>query len=648
MLQGSGRYCLRPNAPLTVSLGRPGAGDRRIETPSLPYQNFSIESLDAPFRPARIVSCADFEPPAPAKSRRAPWQGTRFGFVGSAEGFDLLRFEASTLALNPRIAPAVLAAGGIDALVVESAADDLGGEWGLSFLDWAGATAPARELMRKAAEAGVPRIALLRSDSGQAALFAPLAVEADHAFVTTVAAREALHRQGINAELIAPAMQPALYHGFAPQEAGAAKLPRIMSLDLVRAVDDPDTAALLDSLTPFGLGLCSADRVVRRHHVQTLPQALVGGCLGTVTADQLRHLFAASDLLVQLAWPDRDPGPDVQHALHAAASRCAVVIMGDVAEDDPRRGFARIVPNPRTLRLFISRFQMDPVAAEMQMQAAWRKAHQSHAADALALRLARCVDPEAAGSAAPRATVVTPTFRPERLQQVLDTFRAQTWANRELIVVANTDDPALWNRTLICPENDEQIIFLPRRFGPGSALNIGGARSSGDYVMRMDDDDRYGAHYVEDMMLGAAALRPDMMGKRACFYYYVDDDRLVYLPGMLLRPEFYPSARIGKGGHIAGFSHTVRRTVLMQLGGFPDGQHGGVDVGMLDTLEDVSDLLCARADSMNAVVERRSDVHSHTWHTALTSDDSRYLDLRITLEELLGDAEPPDEGVSPT
>ncbi|WP_191090247.1 glycosyltransferase family 2 protein [Histidinibacterium aquaticum] len=618
----------------------------------MPYQSYRFERMGSPFRSAHIAACAGFEVPPVPTSQRAPWLRTRFGFVGSAEGFDLLRFEAPTLALTPRIAPAVLAAGQIDLLVLECAQDDLTGEWGLSFLDWAGSQADGHDLMRRAEEAGIPRIALLRGDSCQVDLFAPLAAAADYAVVTSSAARKALARQGIAADLVEAAMQPALHHGFVPQQHDEAwEVPPVLSLDLVQAIDDPDVAALLDSLTPFGLGLCSADRVVRQHRVETLPQTLVGSSLGTVTPDHLRHLFGEANLLVQVARSDRAPGRDVQHALHAAASRCAVVILGEIPDDDPRSGFAQVFSELRELRLFVSRISMDPIFAEMHLQAAWRRVHRDHAAAEMTQQLAAYAASASAsstvGKARPRATVVTPTFRPDRLQEVLESFRAQTWPDRELIVVANTDDPARWDSALLRPEAGEQIVFLPRCFGPGTALNIGGARGSGDYVLRMDDDDHYGPHYVEDMMLGAAALNPDMMGKNACFYNYVDEGRLVYLPTLLEMPRIFTSDQISGGGRLAGFSHTVRRSLLRRLGGFPDGQHGGVDVAFLDKLIDERELLCASADALNAVVERRSDVRSHTWQTARSSDNVHFKEVQVSLQVLLEGIEGPPLQVTP-
>jgi hypothetical protein len=411
----------------------------------------------------------------------------------------------------------------------------------------------------------------------------------------------------------------------------------VISLDLDRALDDPDLAAALNTLVPFGLGLSAGDIVVRQHRVDTLPPALKDACLGTTTIEELRHLFAGTDMLVQVARPVQASARDIRHALHAAASRCAVVVLGTLDPLDPRADFAHSFDDIAALRLFVSRFQMDAVHAQLHMQSGWRHVHSTFGASAPAARIAQCIDPGAPvpAPARLRATVVTPTMRPERLAHILATFRAQTWDNKELLIVANTDTPEQWDTGLLQSENAEQIAFLPSGFGPATALNMGATRGGGDYVLRMDDDDAYGPHYVGDLMLAADALQPDVMGKTASFFNYVDEDRLLRIDAAFNRPEFYNSSQIYAGGHIAGFSHVVRRSVLLRTP-YTEGLHAAVDVGFLDDLHDDGSLLCLRVDAMNAVVERRADVRSHTWQNAPGPQDARYVPLHVDVDTVLG------------
>jgi hypothetical protein len=601
----------------------------------MPFQVSPIDTIDKRRRPSKIIACADIPFESGPASRREPWFSKRIGFVGSAEGFDLLRYEAPTVALTPANALSVVDSRLIDILVVEHAFDDLCDEWGASFIDWSMATEGARALMAEARNAAIPRVALLRGGPGQLPLFMPLARDVDHVIATDTSVHQALTREGIEVRLCAPVMQPASYNAFEPFAGEVQATIGMFSLDLDRAIDNPTIADILTTLIPFEVSLFSPDLVVTAERVATLGP-LASRCGGTLTAGQLRRLFKAQDVLIQIARTGRDPGVDVEHALQAVASRCVVAVLGKVSADDPRRGFAQIFDHVSDLRGFLSRLKVDHAWGQRQLQAGWRKVHRDHSAASLVSLIAELLGIPDAKRPRPRATVVTPTFRPELLSRTLATFRSQSWEDKELIVVANTDRPAEWRSDLVNVEAGERIVFLPRQFGPGVALNMGAARSTGDYVMRMDDDDYYGVHYVEDMMLAADAMWPDIMGKSATYYNYVDAGRVVWVPQKHFRPSSYKSdsLRTPRGGHLAGFSHTVRRDVFTRVQ-YPRSLHAAADTGFLDDAETLGDLLCVRTDGLNAVVERRSDLSSHTWRTARPYNDKQNVDLSMDMSEFL-------------
>ena len=63
-----------------------------------------------------------------------------------------------------------------------------------------------------------------------------------------------------------------------------------------------------------------------------------------------------------------------------------------------------------------------------------------------------------------RATIVTPTYRPNLLPRVLAQFRAQSWPDKELVVIANTEVPEAWPVDRLDPAGDEQLVFPPRSY----------------------------------------------------------------------------------------------------------------------------------------------------------------------------------------
>ncbi|MFV0410934.1 MAG: glycosyltransferase family 2 protein [Paracoccus sp. (in: a-proteobacteria)] len=591
-----------------------------------------FDLIDTPIPPTIINLLCD-EPAAPEMSRKQPWLAGRLGFIGSSATLDLLRFDATVLALTPQTAGPVIEAGLIDALVIEGAADDLTGKWGHDFMDYAAASPPARKVMALAGRLKLPRIALLIGSAGRAPLFAPLARAADHVIVTAAGAYGNLARRNIAAELVPQPVQTARYHGFQPM-AGLAGMPEtILSLDLDRALNEAELRQFLTTLRPFGLRLASSGVLCRAHRRAELGE--LGDCtLGAATDAQLQTLLHRHDVLIQAAGGN-NPARDQTMALRAAAARCAVLVLGELAAGDPRRAFARSFTDPAGLRLHLSRMTMDPVWTERELQTAWRQVHLHHGPEHLVSAITRTAglpaDP-------PRlmASVVAPSLRPERLQGLIETFRAQLWPAKELIVVANTDHPEEWNTRLLDPARGESILFLSREFEAGMAINLGAGRAKGDYVLRMDDDDAYGPAYIQDMMLAAGAMGADIMGKPPCFYIFPDAPRFCWQPRQKRRPSSYFSRdfRRGEAGHLAGYSHCFRRAIAATVP-FPTDSHGGADSGFLRRTEEAGDLLCLRLDVMNAVIERRGDASSHTWRGALGSGDPRLADMPVSLDAFL-------------
>lgn len=578
-------------------------------------ENSRPDPLDTPPLPAMFNLFSDREP-ARLLSRKQPWAASRLCFIGARLTYDQLRFEAETIVPGPDAAEALFAAGLVDALVLEGAPNQLSGDWGTGFFDYGAGQEEAVALMAAAARHGLPRIAYLNGPAGRVPLFLPLARAADHVIVTSACARVALKAAGVAANLIPVPVQTALFHGFGHLAGGrAAAPPPLLSLDLWRASTDPELVGILQSLLPFGLRLCGVGEHVHPRHLEAFGP-LAPHVEGNLTAGQLQAALTAHDVLVQVAQPDRDAGRDWQLAVAAAAARCAVVVLGPLPADDPRHGFAQIFDQPAAMRGFLSRLMMQPMQAEKVHQRGWRRAHRDHGAHHLVQAIC-AVAGLAGGRPLPTASVVTPTYRPERLKAVIETFRAQSWPERELIVMANTDTPQVWDEGLLDAARNEQIVFLSRDHAAGMAMNLGVGRASGDYVLRMDDDDDYGPAYVEDMMLAAAALRPDIMGKPARIFNFTDSGAFLYRDAGAFRPSVYLSRemRMPGAGQLAGFTQAVRRAIA-HLVPFSIKAKAAADTGFRALAELRGDLLCACADVMNAAVERRDDPRSHTWNDA--------------------------------
>src|SRR5690606_7039434 len=105
--------------------------------------------------------------------------------------------------------------------------------------------------------------------------------------------------------------------------------------------------------------------------------------------------------------------------------------------------------------------------------------------------------------------------------------------------------------------------------------------------------------YVEDMMLAAAALRPDIMGKPAKIYNFTDTGRFMCLDGAAHRPSVYMSAEIGRSGagQLAGFTQTVRKAIAHMVP-FSVKARAAADSGFRALAQENGSFLCACSDVM--------------------------------------------------
>nr|WP_275587613.1 glycosyltransferase [Arthrobacter roseus] len=122
----------------------------------------------------------------------------------------------------------------------------------------------------------------------------------------------------------------------------------------------------------------------------------------------------------------------------------------------------------------------------------------------------------------PPVSVVVATRRPDQLTNIFENVGRQTHRNVELIVLSHGY------------ENDNKEFFrLADKYGIehsvnmsaatdvslGECLNSLVATSSSAVVTKMDDDDYYGPHYLEDQLHAMNYSRADIVGKQAHYMY---------------------------------------------------------------------------------------------------------------------------------
>ncbi len=78
---------------------------------------------------------------------------------------------------------------------------------------------------------------------------------------------------------------------------------------------------------------------------------------------------------------------------------------------------------------------------------------------------------------------------PELVASALACFRAQTWINKELVVVCENVTPAL--RELLKDDHRIRLVEVSHKVSLGDLRNLAVAHSTGTYLCQWDDDDLY-------------------------------------------------------------------------------------------------------------------------------------------------------------
>ncbi|MFF7360804.1 glycosyltransferase [Streptomyces sp. NPDC008125] len=104
---------------------------------------------------------------------------------------------------------------------------------------------------------------------------------------------------------------------------------------------------------------------------------------------------------------------------------------------------------------------------------------------------------------APRVTVVCPTYnRSEAITRTIDSVRAQTVEDWELLVVSDgsDDDTEAWVARAVREDSRVRLIRLDRTGHPSGPRNAGLAEARGAYTAYLDHDDTWYPHHLSTVL----------------------------------------------------------------------------------------------------------------------------------------------------
>jgi glycosyltransferase involved in cell wall biosynthesis len=568
----------------------------------------------------------------PAFKQRPP-SSLRVASILGPRLYDGLVDEVQLLLMTPQTWQHMLRFGRPDMLMIESA-------WFTSTGDWHMAqSAPGAErreleaIVELAGELGIPTIFWMTVDSQYQDHFAEFAKEFDFVFCADPKSVVAFERQGVKATLLEPAFQPRRYN---PIKSPARKQDFGVIYDgWTDLYKRPEIREVLSRIGQGYLSIIETGAMIPRSHVdrvQELP--LRNAVMGSVHRSLLAQIYKNSQTYISFSQASVSPTEAAWRLVEAAACRVPLLHLGPMDEGDFRRQFVRLSDDPEDFLQEIVTLRRDRLTRERACHQAWRLAHSMHTFGDRIAKMCAVTGIRHDRPEFPRVTIVTATMRQHLLKKCVEQFRAQTYPNKELVIIFNGSATALDELKSEYGDSGD-IIFanVPTDYQAGCMLNFGAKHSTGEYFFRWDDDDYYGRENIADCMLHLRACDADVFGKRASFLHF-EGEKEVYLRRSLL-PEIvaFPALSLQSNQEtwIGGGNFACKLELLRDVR-FADDVNFAADTEMVSRIKaSRPGAQCLLLDSFNLVLERRDDVGSHTWQssTASLKKGSELLELRI-------------------
>lgn len=212
-------------------------------------------------------------------------------------------------------------------------------------------------------------------------------------------------------------------------------------------------------------------------------------------------------------------------------------------------------------------------------------------------------NPTVSPSPLPPVSVLLASRRPELVPGALRCIASQRSVDPEVMVALHVPP----SQSIAPVEAAMDEVGLPGRvlrFEPsvplGGILNVIAERAAGSHVTKWDDDDLYGPHHLEDLVVASRHSGADLIGKRAEFIHFEGSgDTVMRTTGGAEK----------RAGNVAGATLFTRRDLLLAVGGFPPLPKS-VDFHLRRRYQTLGHSIY-RTHGFGFVLVRRAD--DHTW-----------------------------------
>ncbi len=209
----------------------------------------------------------------------------------------------------------------------------------------------------------------------------------------------------------------------------------------------------------------------------------------------------------------------------------------------------------------------------------------------------------------PSVSVLASTIRPQQLDHLLEQVACQRDVDVELLVATHGfEDVTLAQRARQLGLDNVGAVPMPATASLGECLNTLAAHASGAVFSKMDDDDFYGEHYLEDLLWALRFSGAQVVGKQ-CRFVRLESRRVTVLTEAVNEHRYT--------NFVAGPTLTWQADLGI---GFSEITHGEDSDFLQQVLK--ADGSIYASDRFNFLQMRSGDPAHHTW----TVEDEGFLD----------------------
>ncbi len=543
---------------------------------------------------------------------KKPNSGLRIACILEDSLFKGLSCEGDIFLLTPSNWKQVLRYSNPDFLIMDSFWKTATGHWHMGQCKESSWFKPLIEIVELAKTRSIPTVYWFTKGHEYHDMYKDFLHNFEYIFCSDIIEAERLRYEGIDVDILLPCVQPAYFNPFKNFEHFNHFEFKILYDGWADLDRNKDELYVLKELKKHGLKIIESRYQLFSNRLENLPE-FKKNILGCVNFHNKIHALKYAKTYLSFEKTLSSTTTQQWMTLEALASRIPVLHYGTLEESDLRKNIIIECNNSKDFQSEIVRLNNDDLFRERIAHIAWRKIFKNHTFSHRLKQICLKLGIEHDWQEYPKASLITPTFRREFIDQCIENFHRQNYPNKELIIIYNGNDtPTYEDLNLTDNSGNIKISSVPAELFAAACLNLGHQIANGDYFFRVDDDDYYGSNYIEDMIMLARCIDADLFGKPPSPISF-ENEKSVYIRNSTFPLSIIETKMLQSVKQLIGGNSISGKSCFFETICYNENVFGAADTNLLLSVKNDQKINIAIMDYFNLVAQRRLNQESHTW-----------------------------------